>query len=87
MNNQIRMLSAIMFSDMVGYTALMQNDEQKAKDLRDRYRKVLEENIVKHGKIMQFYGDGSLAIFGSAIQFCFMCRRNSKRTFKIQQYH
>ncbi len=69
MNNQIRMLSAIMFSDMVGYTALMQNDEKKAKELRDRYRKVLEENIVKHqGKIIQYYGDGSLSIFGSAIQ-------------------
>ncbi len=69
MNNPIRMLSAIMFSDMVGYTALMQEDENQAKELRDRYRKVLEENITKHqGKILQYYGDGSLAVFGSAIQ-------------------
>jgi TolB-like protein len=69
MNNPIRMLSAIMFSDMVGYTALMQEDEKKAKDSRDRYRKALEENILKHqGKILQYYGDGALAIFGSAIQ-------------------
>ena len=68
MNNTIRMLSAIMFSDMVGYTALMQEDERKAKESRDRYRKALEENILKHqGKILQYYGDGALAVFGSAI--------------------
>jgi len=69
MNNPVRMLSAIMFSDMVGYTALMHEDEKKAKDSRDRYRKTLEENISKHqGKILQYYGDGALAIFGSAIE-------------------
>jgi TolB-like protein/class 3 adenylate cyclase/Tfp pilus assembly protein PilF len=69
MNNQLRMLSAIMFSDMVGYTALMQEDEKRAKELRDRYRKVLEKNILKYnGKILQYYGDGALTVFGSAIQ-------------------
>lgn len=69
MNTPIRMLSAIMFCDMVGYTALMQEDEKKAKASRDRYRKALEENILNHqGKILQYYGDGALAIFGSAIQ-------------------
>ncbi|MGE5861183.1 MAG: adenylate/guanylate cyclase domain-containing protein [Ignavibacteria bacterium] len=68
MNNSVRMLSAIMFSDMVGYTALMQENENKAKESRDRYRKTLEENILKHqGKILQYYGDGALAVFGSAI--------------------
>jgi len=69
MNNQVRMLSAIMFSDMVGYTALMQEDEKKAKESRDKYRTVLEENIAIHdGKILQYYGDGALAVFNSAIQ-------------------
>lgn len=69
MNNQTRKLSAIMFSDMVGYTGLMQEDEKRAMEARDRYRKVLEENIEKHqGKILQYYGDGALSIFGSAIQ-------------------
>ena len=63
------MLAAIMFTDMVGYTALMQEDEKKAKSLRDRHRNVLEEIILKHqGKILQYYGDGTLIIFGSAIE-------------------
>ncbi|MEE9288530.1 MAG: tetratricopeptide repeat protein [Bacteroidota bacterium] len=66
---RIRTLAAVMFTDMVGYTALMQEDEQKAKENRDRHRKVLEESALKHrGRIVQYYGDGTLSIFGSAIE-------------------
>jgi adenylate cyclase len=69
MNNQTRKLSAVMFSDMVGYTAMMQEDEKTAKVSRDRYRKTLEENSAHHnGRILQYYGDGALAVFESAIQ-------------------
>jgi len=65
----IRMLAAIMFTDMVGYTALMQQDEALAKAKRDRHRKVLDELVTAHqGRILQFYGDGTLSIFGSAIE-------------------
>ena len=39
----IRMLAAIMFTDMVGYTSLMQKDESKAKILRDKHRSILEK--------------------------------------------
>ncbi|MCK4992645.1 MAG: LytTR family transcriptional regulator DNA-binding domain-containing protein [Bacteroidales bacterium] len=64
-----RLLAAIMFTDMVGYTALMQEDEQKAKKNRDRHRKILQESITKHkGKTLQFYGDGTLSIFNSSIE-------------------
>jgi TolB-like protein/Tfp pilus assembly protein PilF len=64
-----RLLAAIMFTDMVGYTALMQKDEQKAKANRDRHRKILQNSVATHGgKILQFYGDGTLIIFNSAIE-------------------
>lgn len=66
---QFRLLAAIMFADIVGYTAMMQEDEAKAKKLRDQQRKVLEDCIDDfHGKIIQYYGDGTLSIFGSAIE-------------------
>ena len=66
---KIRLLAAIMFTDMVGYTALMQQDEQKAKAYRDRHRKVLQDSVSKHqGKILQYYGDGTLIIFNSVIE-------------------
>jgi len=68
-NKGTRLLAAIMFTDMVGYTALMQEDEQKAKQNRDRHRKILQESIDQHqGKILQYYGDGTLSIFNSAIE-------------------
>lgn len=66
---EIRMLAAIMFTDMVGYTAMMQENEKQAKILRDKHRTVLERLIFDHrGQILQYYGDGTLSIFGSAVE-------------------
>ena len=57
-----------MFSDMSGYTALMQQNEQLAKDKRRRLKEVLETSVSGYnGKILQYYGDGALSIFNSAI--------------------
>src|SRR5215203_5239917 len=64
----MRQLAAIMFSDMSGYTALMQQNEQLAKVKHRRLKEVLEASVSVHqGKILQYYGDGALTIFSSAI--------------------
>ena len=64
----MRQLAAIMFCDMSGYTALMQQNEQLAKSKRRRLKEVLETSVaVYNGKILQYYGDGALSIFNSAI--------------------
>src|SRR3954471_2930519 len=64
----MRQLAAIMFSDMTGYTALMQQNEQLAKHKRRRLKQVLETSVAAYnGKILQHYGDGALSIFNSAI--------------------
>ncbi len=64
----MRQLAAIMFSDMTGYTALMQLNEQLAKVKHRRLKEVLEAAVADHhGKILQYYGDGALSIFNSAI--------------------
>lgn len=61
-------LAAIMFTDIQGYTALMQQDEEKAIRLRKRHREVFEAVTEKfNGKILQYYGDGTLSTFNSAI--------------------
>ena len=53
---------------MAGYTALMQQNEQLAKEKRRRLKEVLEASVPRHhGKILQYYGDGALSIFNSAI--------------------
>ena len=64
----VRQLTAIMFTDMVGYTALMQEDERRAAADRDRQRAVLQRTIQsKGGRILQYYGDGTMSVFQSAV--------------------
>ncbi len=64
-----RKLAAIMFIDMVGYTALMQEDESKARAMRDRLRDVHCTLVAQHGgQILQLFGDGVLCSFASAIE-------------------
>ncbi|MCB2221654.1 MAG: helix-turn-helix domain-containing protein [Bacteroidetes bacterium] len=66
---KVRQLSAIMFADIVGYTAMMQTDEKKAGKIRSRHRQVFEEqHTLYRGKIVQYYGDGVLSVFESAIE-------------------
>ncbi len=58
-----RQLSAIMFTDLAGYTAMMQEDEFNAKGVRDKTRKIFEREIpVYDGQILQYYGDGALSL-------------------------
>ena len=55
MNKSIRQLAAIMFSDIAGYTALMQENEEKAISFRNKYKQVSESLVNLHkGKILQF---------------------------------
>ena len=64
----MRQLAAILFADMTGYTALMQENEQLARVKRKRLKEVLEATVSEfNGKVLQYYGDGSLSIFNSAI--------------------
>ncbi|HEX5112268.1 MAG TPA: tetratricopeptide repeat protein [Saprospiraceae bacterium] len=64
-----RHLAAILFTDIVGYTAMMQRDEALALSAVRRHQEVLERLVPLHeGEVYQYYGDGSLNIFHSAIQ-------------------
>lgn len=64
----VRQLTAIMFTDMVGFTALMQRDEARAHALRERQLTVLRGAVEgHHGTLLQLYGDGSLSVFRSAV--------------------
>ena len=62
-------LAAIMFTDMEGYTALMQEDEPKARELIEYQREILKRLVTKHqGEVLQYVGDGTFCKFGSAIE-------------------
>lgn len=61
-------LAAIMFTDIQGYTALRQQDEKKAVQAREKHQRIFNSTTEKHHeKILQYYGDGTLSIFNSAI--------------------
>ena len=63
-----RQLAAIMFTDIQGYTAMMQQDEEQAIKIRERHRDIFDSTTKKYqGKVLQYYGDGTLSIFNSAI--------------------
>ena len=59
-----RRLAAIMFTDIVGYTALMGTDEDKALKLLDKNSSIQRPIIEKfHGTFLKEIGDGILASF------------------------
>ncbi len=78
---QSRQLAAIMFTDIVGYTSLMGNDEEKAFNLLRLNREMQKPLVEKYkGRWIKELGDGVLASFatvtdavvcaGSILQSC-----------------
>lgn len=64
---QTRQLAAIMFTDIVGYTALMGNDEKKAFELLSKNRQIQKPIIEQHnGRWIKELGDGVMASFNTA---------------------
>ena len=64
-----RRLAAIMFTDIVGYTAIMQQDEKQAARLRARHRAVFDQYHQQYnGEIIQYFGDGTLSVFQSCVE-------------------
>jgi len=69
MQSPQRKLAVIMFADIVGYTALMQRNEGAALLARERHKKAVEDAADQfNGEVVQFYGDGALLLFSSALQ-------------------
>ena len=82
MPKQTRQLAAIMFTDIVGYTALMGEDEQLAISLVNRHQEVLERYVAEHeGNVFQYFGDGSLSIFSSATE-AVLCAKEIQTEFR-----
>ncbi|MGI9544269.1 MAG: adenylate/guanylate cyclase domain-containing protein, partial [Cyclobacteriaceae bacterium] len=68
MPRQTRQLAAIMFTDIQGYTALMQQDEHQGLEIRQKHREIFNATTAKYkGQILQYYGDGTLSIFNSVV--------------------
>ena len=67
--SQHRQLAAIMFTDIEGYTSIMQHDEKEAVRIRERHRTSFEMTTEAfNGKIVQYFGDGTLSVFDSTVE-------------------
>ncbi len=64
-----RRLAAILFTDIVGSTSMLQRDEQHAVSVNRRYVTVLKDCVLpRGGEILNDFGDGSLCCFSSATE-------------------
>ncbi len=59
-------LAAILFADIAGYTAMMQDNEKNALAVLNWFEEALEDIVPKHqGRIVKYFGDGCLLAFDS----------------------
>ncbi len=64
--SQSRQLAAIMFTDIVGFTALMGSDEQKTFEILEKNRQIHKPIISTYnGRWIKELGDGVMASFGN----------------------
>src|SRR5438093_5160578 len=63
-----RRLTTIMFTDMVGYSALSQKNEALALEMLNEHRRILRAAFTKHiGREIEAVGDGFFVEFPSAL--------------------
>lgn len=63
-----RRLAAIMFTDIVGYTGLMAESEDRGLRARERHRQVVRPLVEQfHGESIEARGDESLSVFATAL--------------------
>ena len=75
-----RRLAAIMFTDMVGYSALTQRNEDLAFELLEEHRRLLRPIFSSHGgQVIDTAGDGFHVEFASALQ-AVRCAIEAQRT-------
>jgi class 3 adenylate cyclase len=64
-----RRLTAIMFTDVVGYAALMGRDEKLAIASVEQSRALIKARVEAHaGRFLDYEGDGTLSTFASAVE-------------------
>lgn len=83
-NSKNRRLSAILFADIVGYTALMQKDEVTANHNLEKFHQTLNKKVSHFkGQIINNYGDGCVCTFNSAVD-AMQCAKSIQIIFQVE---
>ena len=81
-NSTKHRLVAILFSDIKGYSSLMEERETYALTVLERYETITRHYVSIHnGDVIKSYGDGSLAIFNSTAD-AVRCARDMQISFR-----
>jgi len=85
--SQTRQLAAIMFTDIVGYTALMGNDDRKALEMLSKNR-TLQKPIIEeyNGHWIKEMGDGIMARFNSVADAVYAAKNIMEACNKLKEY-
>ena len=68
MTQEERRLSAIMFSDIKGFSRMMGEDQEATLRLLDEHNEIITPIIKRHkGKVLKFIGDAILSNYDSAV--------------------
>ena len=82
MADPIHKLATIVFTDIVGFTKLTANDQQKASDLLDIQRKEIKPLVESYqGKWVKEVGDGLILTFDTvnkAVHCCIKIQEKAK---------
>ena len=81
-----RRLAAIMFTDLMGYTTLMEKNESVALELVKKNRYLHQQAIQKHkGQLIKELGDGFMATFDNVID-AISCAREIQIEAKAREF-
>jgi adenylate cyclase len=82
-----RKQSVVFFSDIVGYTRLMEQDENAAFELMKLNLNIHQDVLVKYrGTIIKELGDGILAVFETAPEALRACLEIQKKCLADSKY-
>ena len=83
LSDSTRRLAAIMFTDIVGYTSIMGEDEDKAILTLEKNRSIHNQLIEQYqGRLLKEIGDGMLASFNTISEACYCAMEIQKACIK-----
>ena len=81
-------LTALMFTDIVGYSRMMGEDEERTVNLLEHYRRILGEVIEGHaGVVIEFIGDAVFARFDSGLEAARAAVEIQRRLRAFNEHH